>query len=188
LVSNAGVVDSERSSTTTLSTGISFRAAIDAHATATGGRMDQVGVSAAVVVDLEGRDATEKGLLDVSKMVVVAREGRLLEAATLARSNGASEGTVHSDDLSLRVELLDSHLVRMAWRKTETAAKAGFLERVEDLSVTHKVLEFGFGLASQNLLEPSSSSLAHLKLVKASHVRLQGFRATFHLVGLHAGC
>ena len=121
-------------------------------------------------------------------MVVVAREGRLLEAATLAPSNGASAGTVHSDDLSLRIELLDSHLVRMAWSKTETAAKAGVLERVEDLSVTHKVLEFGFGLTSQNLLAPSSSSLAHLKLVKASHVRLQGFRATFHLVGLHAGC
>ena len=57
LVSNAGVVDSERSSATTPSAGISFRAAVDAHATAAGGRMDQVGVSAVVVVDLEGRNA-----------------------------------------------------------------------------------------------------------------------------------
>jgi hypothetical protein len=185
--------------------------------------MDQVRVSAAVVVDLEGRDAvgrrtnnepqglgstggvtfthhfrqspfsrkkdlpTEKGLLDGSKMVVVAREGRLLEAAALARPNGTSAGTVHSDNLSFRIELLDSHLVRMTWSKTETAAKAGVLERMEDLSVTHKVLEFGFGFTSQNLLAPSSLGLAHLKLVKACHVRLEGFRATFHLVGLHVG-
>jgi len=118
-------------------------------------------------------------------MVVVAREGRLLEAAALARPNGTSEGTVHSDNLSFRIELLDSHLVRMTWSKTETAAKAGVLERMEDLSVTHKVLEFGFGFTSQNLLAPSSLGLAHLKLVKACHVRLEGFRATFHLVGLH---
>jgi hypothetical protein len=123
----------------------------------------------------------------VSKVVVVAREGRTLEAAALARPHGASAGTVHRDNLSIRIELLDSHLVRMTWSKTETAAKAGVFERVKDLGVTHKVLEFRFGFAAHNLLAPSSSRLAHLELVKARHVRLQGFRATFHLVGLHGG-
>ena len=128
-----------------------------------------------------------KGLLDVSKVVVVAREGRMLVAAALARSNRASAGTVNRDNLSIRIELLDRHLVRMTWSKTETAAKAGVFERVKDLGVTHKVLEFRFGFTAQNLLAPSSSRLAHLELVKARHVRLQGFRATFHLVGLHGG-
>ena len=123
----------------------------------------------------------------MSKVVVVAREGRTLEAAALARPHGASAGTVHRDNLSIRIELLDRHLVRMTWSKTETAAKAGVFERVKDLGVTHKVLEFRFGFTAHNLLAPSSSRLAHLELVKARHVRLQGFRATFHLVGLHGG-
>ena len=57
LVSDAGVVDSERGAAATSSAGISFRAAVDAHATAAGRRMDQVRVRAAVIVDLEGRDA-----------------------------------------------------------------------------------------------------------------------------------
>jgi hypothetical protein len=118
-------------------------------------------------------------------MVVVAGEGSLLQAAALAGSRGASEGTVHCHDFSFRVELLDSHLVGVAWSTAEAAAKACVFKRVEHLSITDKVLEFGFGLTSQNLLTPSSTSLAHFKLLKPCHVRLEGLRATFHLVGLH---
>jgi hypothetical protein len=122
------------------------------------------------------------GLLHLSQNVVVAGEGSFLVAATFASSCTASEGAINGDDLSVRVELLDCHLVLMA-RSAAVAAQTGsILERMEDLVVADEVLELRLGFASKKLLHPPTAGLAHLKLFATPEMRAEGTSATVHRV------
>mmetsp|Transcript_50872 Transcript_50872/g.122645 ORF Transcript_50872/g.122645 Transcript_50872/m.122645 type:complete len:80 (+) Transcript_50872:921-1160(+) len=72
------------------------------------------------------------------------------------------------------------------WLTPAASAEIGFLEGMEDLVATDEVLELSLGLTSENLLETSTTRLAHLQLRTGVHVTLQGIGATVvHLIGLH---
>lgn len=105
-----------------------------------------------MIVYLERRNTEVAGLSHPSQKVVVAGEGSLLVAATLAASLWASAGTINCDDLSIGVEFLDHHLVLMT-RGTAEATHAGrIFKRMKYLVLANEVLELRLGLTAQNLL------------------------------------
>lgn len=107
-------------------------------------------------------------------------------AAALAASLGAPEWTVHLEDFSVSVKLLHQHFIRIAGLAENAATAGAVVQGVKDLRPPNEIFELRLGLATEALLQPPTSSLAHLQLLTTRHVSLQGIRATpFHLVGLH---
>lgn len=123
-----------------------------------------------------------------SQLVVIAREGCLLIAAALAGASRTGTRTIDSHNFSICVELLDYHLVLMTRRQAETTQAAGILKGMKNLLVANEVLELGLGLAPKELLQPSSTRLAHLKLGTFRQVGLESLTSTVHRIGLHVVC
>jgi len=146
-------VDAERLLATSLSARVAFGAAVDAHAGAAGWLMDLEDGGAALVEQLEGRDAVPAVLLDASERVASGGERGLLVTAALAPTGQAPEGAVHRDDFGVSVELLDLHHVRVHRRAAESAHARGILERREDMvGVLVEVFEFGARFTPQEFL------------------------------------
>mmetsp|Transcript_20680 Transcript_20680/g.57468 ORF Transcript_20680/g.57468 Transcript_20680/m.57468 type:complete len:280 (-) Transcript_20680:92-931(-) len=168
---------------------VAFSAAVDAHTAAAGWLVELVHGLAVAVEDLEGWHAVPVVLLDASQRSSIAGEGSHLVAAALTSAWHAAHWTIDGDELGVGVELLHGHLVRMHWRAAEAATAAGLLDGMEDLVVAHEVLELSQGLATEQFLAPSTTSLADVELLAPCHVGLEGIAAAvFHLVGLHLEC
>lgn len=160
MVSNVRIVDSEGLFAASLSTWVSFGAAVDTNTSTAHWWVNKVELLILVVKDLEGRNTEIAGLLHGSQFVAVAVERSFLVAAALATTRTASKWTFDSDNFLVGIEFPDNHFIVVTRATAPTAEDTGVLERFKDLVFADKVLELGLGIAAtQKFLETTASRL-----------------------------
>jgi len=141
---------------------ISFRAAVDAHASNASGLVELVRALSSVVEDVVLGNAKVARFLDASNCLSTTANVSLLVAAALATSSATSKGTVELQKRRIRVELLDVHLEWVAGFAAHATEAIRVFERMSDLLISNKVLELGLGFTSHAFLQASTFGLANI--------------------------
>mmetsp|Transcript_50869 Transcript_50869/g.122627 ORF Transcript_50869/g.122627 Transcript_50869/m.122627 type:complete len:276 (+) Transcript_50869:255-1082(+) len=155
------IVNTEGTLATTLSTGISFCTTIYTQPSTASWSVDKVDLLPFMVKYPERRDTPPTGFLNGTELCPTTRHGRSLVTAAFATRYAALTRSFDRDHFCLRVKFLHGHLPMKAWLTPAARAEIGFLEGMEDLVATDEVLELSLGLTSENLLETSTTRLAH---------------------------
>ena len=144
-----------------LSTRVSFRTAVHADASQTSRSVDEVDLLPFMVKYLERRYTPPTGFLNGTEPCPTTRHCCSLVTAAFTTRHAALTRALDRDDLCLRVKFLHGHFPMKTWLTPTTSAKIWFLEGMEDLVGSDKVLEFCLGLTPENLLKTAPACLAH---------------------------
>lgn len=85
--------------------------------------MQNVNLLLLVIVNVELGNAPPESLLDFTKVIPSGHDLGRLVAATLATANRTTAGTINSQKLGLRVELLGSHFEADMFRLQELSVR-----------------------------------------------------------------
>lgn len=179
-VREVGIVNAEGCLAATFSAGVSFGAAVDAHASATGRRVQLVHGLIFVVVDDKSFDAAPKLFLNGPKLFSTTCEGGFLVTAALARTHTQFEGTIDRNQFGLGVQFLDCYFEGATRREAKSHEAFGLLEGRGDLIVTDQVLELALGFTAHYFLAITTTGLTNLHLLGRSDVRLQSVGPAVH--------
>jgi hypothetical protein len=140
---------------------LSTRTAIHTTTETTGRRTDDINALLVLILDFEGRNKPPAIFLDVSQMLVSAKDGSLLVAAQFSGAHAASFRTIDFDKIGFGLRVRDCHIKGMA-RANAAPADEGkiFFRFGNNFLLFVQIAKVGFGNAAEEFLHPSPTIMA----------------------------